>query len=609
MTAAATPRLDALNIGCVLSLASRGFRLHPCAPRAKTPLLRDWPTLASCDAEVIRGWAAAHPGCNWGLACGADSCVWVLDVDGDEGKAALQKLIEKYGKLPETLSARTGKGGHLYWSYAESTIRNSASKVGGGLDVRGDGGYVLVPPSVHPSGRWYEWVDPTVPVAEAPQWLVCLAAAEVPSLTRPPASRTIVEIGPGQRHKRLTHVIGRMLNDGMNTAAVEAAAMAENATFAPSKPEADVRKLVADMVGRYVPDESPTRSMPKRADLLTLADVQARAVDWLWQPYLPAGMLAMLSGDPGAGKTYLALAIAAALTIGRVPYSPQKCAPLDVLYMSLENDAACVVRPRFDALGGDATRLHLVRGSVLDVGGAAEHGAVWLTDISVLRDALNKTHARLMVVDPIQSYLGAAVDAHRSNETRPVLDGLARLAEEYRCCVLLLRHLGKAQTGRAIHRGLGSIDLTGAVRCEMLAGCAPDDPQQRAMVQIKNNLGGYGAAVGYVIDETGQFLWTGASALTQSDILAPERIEDTTAKAEAADWLLNYLADGPRPQDEVRKASYDAGFAWATLRRAKKDAGVRSRKCTFSGGWVWEITPAPKREGAHEDVEDARESI
>jgi AAA domain len=251
--------------------------------------------------------------------------------------------------------------------------------------------------------------------------------------------------------------------------------------------------------------------------------------------------------------------------------------------------------------------LHLVRGWLLDVDGTAEHGAVWLTDISVLRHALTQTNARLMVVDPIQSYLGAEVDAHRSNETRPVLDGLAGLAEEYGCCVLLLRHLGKAQTGRAIHRGLGSIDMTGAVRCEMLAGCSPDDPQQRAMVQIKNNLGGYGRALGYVIDETGQFLWTGESALTQSDILAPERTEDTTAKAEAAEWLRAYLADGQRPQDKVQEAARGAGFSWATMRRAKKDVGVQSRKCAFSGGWVWGITPAPKREGAHEDVEGAQE--
>jgi Bifunctional DNA primase/polymerase, N-terminal len=176
---------DARAIALVLSLAARGLRLHPCVPRAKTPLLRDWPILASCDADIIRGWAAEHSECNWGLACGPGSNVWVLDVDGDQGKAALRRLIEQHGKLPETLTSRTGKGGHLFWSYPQSTIRNSASKVGGGLDVRGDGGYVLVPPSVHPSGRVYEWVDPTVPVAEAPEWLVCRAAKPAPGPNRP----------------------------------------------------------------------------------------------------------------------------------------------------------------------------------------------------------------------------------------------------------------------------------------------------------------------------------------------------------------------------------------------------------------------------------------
>jgi Bifunctional DNA primase/polymerase, N-terminal len=122
---------DARAIALVLSLAARGLRLHPCVPRAKTPLLRDWPILASCDADIIRGWAAEHSECNWGLACGPGSNVWVLDVDGDQGKAALRRLIEQHGKLPETLTSRTGKGGHLFWSYPRSTIRNSASKVGG----------------------------------------------------------------------------------------------------------------------------------------------------------------------------------------------------------------------------------------------------------------------------------------------------------------------------------------------------------------------------------------------------------------------------------------------------------------------------------------------
>jgi hypothetical protein len=228
--------------------------------------------------------------------------------------------------------------------------------------------------------------------------------------------------------------------------------------------------------------------------------------------------------------------------------------------------------------------------------------------VSVLGDALERTHARLVVVDPIQSFLGAGVDAHRANETRPVLDGLARLAEKYRCCVLLLRHLSKAQTGRAIHRGLGSIDLTGAVRCEMLAGCSADDPEQRAMVQIKSNIGAYGPALGYKIekiDETkAKFSWTGESALTQADILAPERTGQDTAKDGAAEWLRTYLSNGPRSAEEVETAAISSGFSSATIRRAKKGAGVLSRKATFGGGWNWQLD-----EDAHRPPQDAQRTV
>jgi hypothetical protein len=314
----------------------------------------------------------------------------------------------------------------------------------------------------------------------------------------------------------------------------------------------------------------------------------------------------MLSGDPGAGKTFLALAIAAALTTGQLPNSGELCAPLDVICLTVENDPACVLRPRFDALGGDPKRLHLLRGSVVNVGDGDEYGGFGLKDTSVLREGLEKTGARLMIVDPIQSFLGAEVDVHRSNETRPVLDGLTRLAEEYDCCVLLLRHLSKSPSPRAIHRGLGSIDLTGAVRTEMLAGCSPDDRQERAMVQIKNNLGPYGPTQGYKIDEgTGQFSWTGESALTQSDILAPERTgQEDTARSEATEWLRTYLAGGRRTPDEVKHAAQGSGFSWATVRRAKQDAGVQSHKAGFGTGWVWELT-----EDAHDDAEDAQHTV
>lgn len=147
----------------------------------------------------------------------------------------------------------------------------------------------------------------------------------------------------------------------------------------------------------------------------------------------------MLSGDPGAGKTFVALAISADLTTGRVPYSGECCQQAKILYLSSENSPEHVLRPRFDVLGGNVESFRILRGWRTGEGEGAKRGNIRLSDLQLLDDALKQTQASLVVVDPIQSYFGAEVDMHRSNETRPVLDGLASLAEEHRACILLVR--------------------------------------------------------------------------------------------------------------------------------------------------------------------------
>jgi hypothetical protein len=259
------------------------------------------------------------------------------------------------------------------------------------------------------------------------------------------------------------------------------------------------------------------------------------------------------------------------------------------LYLSIENSAECVLRPRFDALAGDPARLQLLKGFVTGSGKDAARGAVWLSDQTLLRAALEETRPAMVVVDPIQSYLGKEVDAHRSNETRPVLDGLAHLAEEFRCCILLVRHLSKSQTGRAIHRGLGSIDLTGAVRTELLAGTAADGSQQRAIVQIKNNLGQFGESLGYGIDD-GIFRWTGKSDLTAASLFAAEPGSDeASALGEAKEFLREILHVEPRKEVDIVAEARQAGISKSTLKRAKAQLSVKSRKSGMNGGWVWAL--------------------
>lgn len=341
-----------------------------------------------------------------------------------------------------------------------------------------------------------------------------------------------------------------------------------------------------DINGQLLP--YAPRNLERRPDLVTLASVTAQAVPWLWKPYLAYSMLMMLSGDPGSGKTFLALALAAALSRGKIPYTGEECSPLNTVYLSKENSLEYSVRPRFDRLEGDANRLVALAGVVTGDGPKARRQSVQLSDLPVLESAIKQTEARLLIVDPIQSYLGGEVDMHRSNETRPVLDGLSVLAQKYNVCILILRHFAKTSAGNAaIYRGLGSIDLTGAVRSELHAGRRDN---VCVLAHAKSNIGEFGKSIGYEIGGEG-FRWTGESSLTADDLTGGALAEeDRDALTEAADILADILRPGPKLTTDVLAELRAAGVSEKTARRAKTKLGVKNRKRGGGDGrWEWAL--------------------
>jgi hypothetical protein len=159
-------------------LARRGMRIFPCKERGKEPAITENLRRATTDLNLIAGWWAAQ-NFNIGIATGEGSGVWVLDIDGEEGEKTLHEFEAKFGALPQTVEAITGKGRHLYFRWVTGVvIRNKQVNPGmPGIDVRGNGGYVLAPPSIHPSGRAYAWsVDSASSFADAPDWLLDLIA-------------------------------------------------------------------------------------------------------------------------------------------------------------------------------------------------------------------------------------------------------------------------------------------------------------------------------------------------------------------------------------------------------------------------------------------------
>ena len=316
------------------------------------------------------------------------------------------------------------------------------------------------------------------------------------------------------------------------------------------------------------------------AHLINMADVEPETVDWLWSPYIPKGKVTLLEGDPGVGKSWVSLAIATAVSLGKGLPKQEPGGPGNTLLASAEDGLADTIRPRLDAMGADVSRIVAIDDAlILDDDGFA-----------LLEDYVTKVEPTLLIIDPLVAYLGAAVDIHRANQTRSVMARLAKLAETHGMAILAVRHLAKGSAAKPIYRGLGSIDFTAACRSVLLAGCDPENPQNRGLVQIKSNLAPLGVSIGYELLDDG-FFWTGESSLTTGDILATDSGEFTSAIDEAIDFLRDELATGDVLAKEIYRSANSAAISERTLKRAKAKLQVRSHK--RDGVWLWSLPTVP----------------
>jgi AAA domain len=345
---------------------------------------------------------------------------------------------------------------------------------------------------------------------------------------------------------------------------------------------------------------SPTEKNKRRPTLVQLSTVQSKEVDWLWFPYIPLGKLTLLEGDPSAGKTFLSLALCASITRG-FPFLNQDGSPLradetpcNVVYLTAEDGLDDTLKPRFDSMGGDATRFYALTGCNLkDESGNDHDMAVSLADVDVLREMLEQLHPKLVVIDPIQAYLGAGVDMHRANEVRPLLSGLSKLAEEYHTAVILIRHLGKSTKSKAMYSGLGSIDFAAAARSVLLAG---EHNGQKLLAHVKSSLAPTGKSMSYSIGGESGFTWGGASDVTADELRlyepeTPNSEDEQSSIDEALEFLESQLTEGAMPGKDMFKQARQSGISQATLKRAKKELGVRSRRSSKGnegdGTWLW----------------------
>ena len=313
--------------------------------------------------------------------------------------------------------------------------------------------------------------------------------------------------------------------------------------------------------------------------IIRMSDVELTPVDWLWKPYLPFGKLSVLQGNPGEGKTYFAMHLAAACTNGKLMPNMERLEPFNVIYQTAEDGLGDTVKPRLIEAGADLDRVLVIDDSDVQLTLSDER----------IEKAIIENNARLVIIDPIQAYLGADVDMNRANEVRPIFMRLGQVAQRTGCAILLIGHLNKAAGMQSLQRGLGSIDIAAAVRSVMFIGKLKHNPTMRILTHEKSSLAPPGASLAFSLGDEGGFRWVGEYDITADEMLSGIEPQRETKTQQAKDLICALLAGGKQVlSEDIDKAALERGIPGRTVRDAKRELGdalkskiVEGRKKVF----------------------------
>lgn len=310
--------------------------------------------------------------------------------------------------------------------------------------------------------------------------------------------------------------------------------------------------------------------------LISMDQVPIEEVQWLWYPYIPYGKLTIIHGDPGEGKTTLILRLAALLSQGEsLPCDDRPQEPVKIIYQTAEDGLGDTIKPRL--LAGDADCAQI---KVID----ETEASLTLLDERV-EQAISETGARVMILDPVQAYVGTGVDMNRANKVRTVLAQLSRIAEKYKCAMILVGHLNKAQGTKSQYRGLGSIDFQAAARSVLIVGRVKEKPEVRVMAHEKSSLAPEGEPVAFELSADNGFRWLGHYDISIDDLLSGVSREK---KSDLAEKLIrDCLSDGRYPQQALMDKAKRMDISKRIIDEVKKRLNVRSVK--DGNQWFWQL--------------------
>jgi len=312
--------------------------------------------------------------------------------------------------------------------------------------------------------------------------------------------------------------------------------------------------------------------------------VEEETVDFLWINRIPRGKLTLFDGDPGVGKSYTALAIAAALSQGQaLPFDKEPEAPLRSLIISAEDGPADTLKPRLRLLDADM--------DMIAIPNRTRAFTPWAINASLIEQMLREFPAALLVLDPVIAFANHK-NTDKANDVRELLSPLTVLAEKYKSAFVLIRHLNKSIQSKALYRGQGSMDFAAVCRSCFIFAQDTNNPERRLMAHTKSTLAGFQPTLEFFIKTDGSFHWGNETTESADEALGtgePKKKHEAHQLEAAVRFLEEVLGNGPKPSNDVKTKARDAGISNATLWRAKESMDLKASKARESGEWWWRL--------------------
>lgn len=566
-----------------LEYARMGLAVFPLRARNKTPATKNGCKDATTDQKQIAAWWDRWPDANIGIATGSVSGgLVVIDLDRDEEKGfdgyeVLREWEKQHGQLPDTCQSITGRGGY-HLLYRDTVEHRNAQALYEGVDIRGEGGYIVAPPSIHPNGHAYEWEQGPDEFEITPADDLVREFIKGPMKKEQQYFHQPTVIPEGQRTSTLVHLIGSQRAKGLGEAAIRAAVHAENEEkCVPPLSDQELEEEVFPALKRNWPATHPytttkngifTTAKPLTFGIDKASDVIIKEPEWLIPGYIPKYGITTIAGEGGVGKTSIWCSLVASITTGKQSFLlggqiPFENDPEDVLVLSAEDSWSYVLRRRLEACGADLDRIGFLspedeRFVDLNFNG------------DLLKGIIETNRPSVVVFDPLQQFVPENLRMGDRNSMRKCLSPLIGYGEQYKLTSVIIAHANKQSGVWGRKRIADSSDIWDASRSVLMVGTTAEDGI-RYISHEKSNWGRLGNTVLFTLEDCVPTFKCYSAKKDKDFIQADAREKNIRPVVEdAKDFIIDTLKErGQMEVSELDELAKVTGISENALKQAK----------------------------------------